>query len=139
MHDPIILDESEDDEVSVDYSPLVYARVTYADYLAEGDFVEVLEPEPYVEDPSEEWEDIGSPVSVESCMTAESRTTPEGEVPYLACGLYACKTATHGDLCQTCWSFDQSMNMYIEASWHRINRQHRGEHSDNPIILSDED
>ena len=54
MHNPIIVDDSEDDDVSVDYLPLVYAPVTYADYLVEGDFAEVLEPEPYVEDPSEE-------------------------------------------------------------------------------------
>ena len=138
VHDPIIIDDSEDD-VSVDYSPLVYAPVTYADYLAEGDFAEVLEPEPYVEDPSEEWEDIGSPELAESCVISESHMSSEGEVPYLACGLCACKMTIHGDLCQACWGFDQSSDRYIEAHWLRVYAQHRGARSDDPIILSDED
>ena len=134
VHDLIIVDDSEDD-VSVDYSPLVYAPVTYSDYLAEGDFAEVLEPVPYEEDdPSEGWE-IGSPELPQSCMTAESRTTAVEE-PYLACGLCACEAATHGDLCEACWRFDQSMDRYRETHRHA---QQRGGSRGDPIILSDDE
>ena len=71
MHNPIILEDEAEDDVSVDYSPLVYAPVTYADYLAKGDYAEVVEAEPYVVDPSEEWEEIGSPELSESCDLRE--------------------------------------------------------------------
>ena len=82
VHDPIIIDDAVKDDVPVDYSPLVYALVTYADYLTEGDYAEVMEPEPYVEDPSEEWEEIEGTEPSESCVTGESVWSSAGDEPY---------------------------------------------------------
>ena len=43
IHDPIIVDDAEDD-ASEDYSPLVYAPVTYEGYLEEEEHAKVSEP-----------------------------------------------------------------------------------------------
>ena len=96
--------DEQQDAASENYSPLVYAPLTYEEYLKEGEHAEVGEPElqAYEEDPKEEWEEVEGTEPSESCLTAESRTSSVGYEPYLTCSLCAQKAATHGDLCHAC-------------------------------------
>ena len=132
VHDPIIIDDVDE----AVHDPLIEDPMDeQQDAVSE---VESEEPELQEANPEEEWEEMEGTEPLESCLTCltESRTSPE---PFLACSLCACKVATHGDLCQACWRFDQILDKYIDDHWHRVYASHRGTHSGNPIILSDDE
>ena len=128
VYDPVIIDDVDE----AVHDPLIEDPMGEQQDVVSD--IESEEPELQEENSEEELEEMEGTEPIESCLTCltESRTS-------LACSLCACKVATHGDLCQACWKFDQLLDKYIEDHCHKVYASHRGTHSGNPIILSDDE
>ena len=77
-------------------------------------------------------------------MTTPTRVLERGESSWQCGSLYLCslcyaQKAIHGDLCQECWEFDNSLNQMIEEEWPRMNVRNLGKSQDNPIIIIDDE
>ena len=156
------------DAEEVDYSPLEYAPVTYADYLLNGgtpieeeevdysplEYAPVMNENhllnggtPVVEeDPQERVEPVVEPVAEpEPVLGDGSLTHSSGDYlsdwseTYLSCIMCPTKLATHGDLCRECWLIDKQVDKIFAAQWRRLHFLRPGKHEEDPIVISSDD